>query len=175
MSTIILIRGNSGSGKTTVAKKLHQLLGSKSLLVSQDYIRRNMLHVKDKPGNLAINLIDSIIQYGIQNCNYIIVEGIFVKSIYENMLLNNLQRSNKSLSYYYDLSFEETIRRNNTKKLKKFSKVSMKNWFVPHDFLENKNEKIINEGITQFQMLNIILSDLDLNKLDINTFNKLKI
>ncbi|WP_263851160.1 P-loop NTPase family protein [Apilactobacillus quenuiae] len=134
-----------------------------------------MLHVKDKPGNLSINLIDNIIQYGIQNCTYIIVEGIFIKKIYGHMLFNNLERANKSLSYYYNLSFEETIKRNNTKKLKKFSKTSMKNWFIPHDFLENKNEKIINEEINQFQMLNIILSDLNLNKLDINTFNKLKL
>ncbi|WP_225362947.1 sigma 54-interacting transcriptional regulator [Apilactobacillus quenuiae] len=34
MATIILIRGNSGSGKTTVAKKLHQILGSNKQFIS---------------------------------------------------------------------------------------------------------------------------------------------
>lgn len=58
MSTIILIRGNSGSGKTSVAKELHELLGEGNLLISQDYVRRSMLSVKDEPMNLAIGLIE---------------------------------------------------------------------------------------------------------------------
>ncbi|SUM32585.1 Uncharacterised protein [Staphylococcus gallinarum] len=35
MVNIIIIRGNSGSGKTTVARKLHEILGRGNLLISQ--------------------------------------------------------------------------------------------------------------------------------------------
>ena len=45
--TIIIIRGNSGSGKTTVAKELCKKLGSDCMLLSQDVIRRDILHTKD--------------------------------------------------------------------------------------------------------------------------------
>ena len=40
--TIIIIRGNSGSGKTTVANKLCDKLGEDCMLLSQDVIRRGI-------------------------------------------------------------------------------------------------------------------------------------
>ena len=58
MVNIIIIRGNSGSGKTTVARKLHEILGRGNLLISQDVVRREMLNVHDCPFNLAIPLIE---------------------------------------------------------------------------------------------------------------------
>ena len=58
MVNIIIIRGNSGSGKTTVARKLHEILGRGNLLISQDVVRREMLNVHDRPFNLAIPLIE---------------------------------------------------------------------------------------------------------------------
>ncbi|MDT3958624.1 AAA family ATPase [Staphylococcus kloosii] len=46
---LIIIRGNSGSGKTTIAKALHNELGEDALLLSQDVVRREMLQVHDRP------------------------------------------------------------------------------------------------------------------------------
>jgi len=45
---LIILRGNSGSGKTTIANALHQCLKEQSLLISQDVVRREMLRVKDE-------------------------------------------------------------------------------------------------------------------------------
>lgn len=45
---LIILRGNSGSGKTTIANALHQRLKEQSLLISQDVVRREMLRVKDE-------------------------------------------------------------------------------------------------------------------------------
>lgn len=45
---LIILRGNSGSGKTMIAKALHQFLKEQSLLISQDVVRREMLRVKDE-------------------------------------------------------------------------------------------------------------------------------
>ena len=75
MAVVILIRGNSGSGKSVVARKLHSILGQGNLLISQDNVRREMLNVKDRPNNLAIGLIENILSYGISNCDYVILEG----------------------------------------------------------------------------------------------------
>ena len=55
-SKIIILRGNSGSGKTTVAKELQKKLGYGTLLISQDAIRREMLYVKDGLGTKANSL-----------------------------------------------------------------------------------------------------------------------
>ena len=42
-STLIILRGNSASGKTTIAKQLQEHFGQGTLLVSQDVVRRDML------------------------------------------------------------------------------------------------------------------------------------
>ena len=76
MTKIILIRGNSGSGKTTVATRLQSIFGSGTLLISQDVVRREMLKVKDRPNNLSIGLIETMIEYGKKHCEYVIIEGI---------------------------------------------------------------------------------------------------
>ena len=39
---LVMLRGNSGSGKTTVARFLQHLIGRGTLVVSQDVVRRDM-------------------------------------------------------------------------------------------------------------------------------------
>ena len=45
MSKLIILRGNSGSGKTTVARALQRKFGRNTMVISQDIIRRDMLWV----------------------------------------------------------------------------------------------------------------------------------
>lgn len=162
MSKIIIIRGNSGSGKTTIAKELHNLLGSKSLLISQDYVRRTMLMVHDRPGNLAIDLIETMLNFGIKNCEYTILEGILAKNKYGEMLTKCIEKADTSFIYYYDLSFEETLKRHLTKKEANFGEKEMKSWFTAHDFLGAPNEKILTNTLSKDETLNLICRDLDL-------------
>lgn len=162
MTKVILIRGNSGSGKTTVANELHDILGDGNLLISQDYVRRTMLKVRDRPMNLAIGLIETMINYGIQNCDYIIIEGILAENKYGEMLRKVLKKADIVNSYYYDLSFEETVRRHETKENTDFDTSRMKDWFTPHDLIGIENEKIISEDTTKDDMIKMLLKDLDL-------------
>ncbi len=46
MPKLIILRGNSGSGKTTVAKELQKRFGRNTMLISQDAVRRDMLKEK---------------------------------------------------------------------------------------------------------------------------------
>ncbi len=78
-SKLIIIRGNSGSGKTTIAKSLQNHFGEGTLLVSQDTVRRDMLKVHDRKGNLSHDLIRQIAEYGKDKCEYVILEGILSK------------------------------------------------------------------------------------------------
>lgn len=86
---LIILRGNSGSGKTTIANALHQCLKEQSLLISQDVVRREMLRVKDETGNLSIALLKQLVAFGYQECQYVIVEGIFQKAIYHSFFSGN--------------------------------------------------------------------------------------
>ncbi len=60
MTKFIIIRGNSGSGKTVIARNLRNVVEGRVLLVEQDMVRRHMLNVRDKPNNTAIQLIETI-------------------------------------------------------------------------------------------------------------------
>ncbi|GGB91564.1 AAA family ATPase [Staphylococcus nepalensis] len=164
MAVVILIRGNSGSGKSVVARELHSILGQGNLLISQDNVRREMLNVRDKPNNLAIALIENILSYGISNCDYVILEGILAENKYGIMLRNSLKQADKVLAYYYDLSFEETLKRHESKEFTDFGEMEMRSWFTPKDFIGLENEKAIKEDVTKDEMIKNILEDLGLNE-----------
>ena len=61
MGKLIILRGNSGSGKTTVAKELQKKFGYNTMLISQDEIRRNILWVKDGIDTKALILLNPAI------------------------------------------------------------------------------------------------------------------
>lgn len=65
MSKLISIRGNSGSGKTVLATKLQEKLGSNTMLISHDMIRMKILHVWGKEGiEKSRPLLINLLQYG---------------------------------------------------------------------------------------------------------------
>ncbi|MBF7023377.1 kinase [Staphylococcus kloosii] len=158
---LIIIRGNSGSGKTTIAKALHNELGEDALLLSQDVVRREMLQVHDRPGNLAISLIEQIARYGIEHCQYVILEGILNKEKYNHMLqsLINLPEVTAHI-YYFDLPFEETVRRHNTKKDTDFGEKKMVSWFVERDYLGNDQEEILTQYMNKEEILTKIIGEI---------------
>lgn len=57
MKKLIILRGNSGSGKSTTAKELQNKFGDNTMLISQDAIRIDMLKVKDGENTLALPLM----------------------------------------------------------------------------------------------------------------------
>ena len=69
MGKLIVLRGNSGSGKTTTAKSLQRKLGRNTMLISQDAIRREMLMVTDGPDTKAIPLMKNLLEYGSKHCD----------------------------------------------------------------------------------------------------------
>ena len=60
---LIILRGNSGSGKTTTGKALQRKFGHGTMLISQDVVRREMLFVKDGPDTEASQLLGELAFY----------------------------------------------------------------------------------------------------------------
>ncbi|TGB03623.1 kinase [Halobacillus salinus] len=161
-SKLIILRGNSGSGKTTTAKSLQNNLGHGTLLVSQDVVRRDMLKVHDRDGNPSIDLIRQIAQYGKGECEVVIVEGILNKGRYGEMLKDLIQFYNQeAYIYYFDLSFEETLIRHNTRAQKmEFGENALRAWWNSNDYLGVQGETLFTNDMSQNDVLKQILNQL---------------
>jgi len=162
MPKIIILRGNSSSGKSTVAKILQERVGRGTLVISQDYVRREMLWVKDEPGNQAIDLMENLARYGRQNCEAVILEGILYTDVYESLfrMVKELYKD-KIFAYYFDIPFEETLRRHVLRpNANDFGEAEMKSWWREKDFLPDISERIINEDSSAEETVERIYNDI---------------
>ncbi len=162
LSKLVIIRGNSGSGKTTVAKALQHKLGHNIMVISQDVIRRDILWVKDGADTKALPLLSELLVYGKNNCEIVILEGILNSKWY--MPLFELAKKlfgNNIWAYYYDLTFEETLIRHRTRSSKDdFGKEEMQKWWNEKDFIEVIPEKIISQDISLLNTVEMIIRDI---------------
>lgn len=137
MSILIILRGNSGSGKTATAKELHRRLPpGTALLISQDVIRREMLNVKDRPQNPAIDLIKLNAAFGRAHCDVVIIEGILKRELYNAALLKIAAAFDQTVACYFDIPYEETLRRHQSRpQAQEFGAASLKKWWLEKDYL----------------------------------------
>lgn len=162
MSKIVLLRGNSGSGKSTTAKALQRRLVHSALLISQDYVRREMLCVKDEPNNQAVDLLKNLVIYGSQNCDFVILEGILYADIYESLFKMIADVfTNQIYAYYFDLPFEETLKRHAQKNIShEYGEPEMKRWWRDKDYLVNIREKRLSMEMSLDETVELIYGDL---------------
>jgi gluconate kinase len=156
---LIVIRGNSGSGKTSVAKAVRAAYGRGLAIVGQDNIRRDILRERDVPDGANIGLIDTIARYSLAHGYHVVLEGILTAGRYGSML-EALRRDHISNSafFYLDVSFEETLMRHQTRPLRmEVSAEQMREWYQHLDLLPGKYETVIPEhsplDATVWQML----------------------
>ena len=156
MPMLILIRGNSCSGKTTLAKSLQQTLGNDTLLLSQDTIRRDMLNCKDGPSSCAIPLLGTLIDYGFTHSSITILEGILRSDWYAPLFEKIVSLYGKNiLAYYHDLSFKETVRRHATSpKANEFGAGKLEKWFREKDYISFIAERTISADLSVFEAKN---------------------
>ena len=159
---LIILRGNSGCGKTSTARLLQRQLGYGTMLVSQDVVRREILRAKDSENNPAIQLIYDLCMYG-NNVGYtVILEGILSNKKYGAMLRRLLDDfQGEKLIYYFDISFEETVRRHATKpNAHEFGESEMRQWWKDQDVLNVPGEQRIGEQLSQAEIVDLIHRDV---------------
>jgi hypothetical protein len=147
---LVVLRGNSGSGKSSVAAALRAACGPGVAWVSQDLIRRVILKEKDQPGGANIGLIDQVTRYALDHGFHAIMDGIFYADWYETMLAG-LHRDHAGLSrfYYLDVGWPETLRRHATRpQAAEFGPSQMREWYRPRDLLTAVPEQVISETST---------------------------
>lgn len=162
MNKLIILRGNSGSGKTSVAKELQRQIGRNTLLLSQDKIRREMLWANDGYDTPALPLLIALLQYGHKNNEVTILEGILKSEWYKPLFEEAVRLFDKDIyAYYYDLPFAETLRRHETREKKsEFGEEEMRQWWNEKDYIDFIPEKIIDKEMSLEAVVHMILSDL---------------
>jgi len=163
MSRLIIIRGNSGSGKSTVALKLRHELGYGTMLIPQDVVRRDILRVADNLNNPAIQLIEDIALYGKSIYYDVIIEGILGKEKYGVMLQRLSLHFDNTFAFYFDITFEETLKRHQLKNNKnpEYGEKEMREWWRENDTLGIANENIIPASLTEHETVEFILKVLN--------------
>lgn len=156
---LIVLRGNSGSGKTSTAKALR---GRGTALVEQDYLRRIVLKERDIADGANIGLISQTARYALDHGYDVILEGILSAARYGDML-NTLRHDHvgESSFYYFEISFVETLRRHATRpQASQFGIEEMRGWYRERDLLDFTDERLIPETSSLDETVNRILTQV---------------
>lgn len=151
MPKLIILRGNSGSGKTSAAKALQEKLGPNTMLISHDMVRMQILHVSGEEGvKKSLPLLVELLKYGRRHSEFTILEGILDSMQYRGLFEEAVAEYGSDIfAYYYDLPFEETLRRHSTKPNRSdFGETEMRRWWKEKDLLDVINETIIDKSLT---------------------------
>jgi adenylate kinase family enzyme len=160
---LIILRGNSGSGKSTVAKRLREVSDRKIALVEQDNIRRVILKEKETDDGANIALIAQIVEFALARGYDVILEGILNFRRYGDMLERLRGACPETHVYYFDISFEETLKRHVTKSCAhEFGEKEMREWYKHRDFTNFEGEKIIPEHYSLEQTVGVIAAEAGL-------------
>jgi adenylate kinase family enzyme len=159
---LIILRGNSGSGKTTTGKALQRKFGHGTLLISQDVVRREILFVKDGPNPEADQLLLELALYGKSHCNIVILEGILNSRWYKKLFQSLQDEFNDQIfAYYFDIPFEETLNRHQQKSnAHEFGEKEMREWWNEKDLLDIIPEVCLHKELGLNEIVNIIYQDV---------------
>lgn len=157
---LVVLRGNSGSGKTTTARALRDRLGRGAAWIEQDYLRRVVLREHDRAGGVNIGLIDQTARYALDHGYHVILEGILAEERYGPMLRQlRDDHVGRSSFFYFDLSFEETVRRHATRpQAQQFGVEDMRGWYRERDLLGFVVEQVVSATSSLDQTIEQIIS-----------------
>jgi predicted kinase len=159
---LVVLRGNSGSGKSTTARTLRERLGRGTAWIEQDYLRRILLREHDLPGGVNIGLIDTTVRYALDHGYDVVLEGILDAARYGDMLRRlTTDHHGTTLHYYFDIPFPETVVRHGTRDRRdEFSPDMMRDWYRERDVLPGVEQTVIGPDSALDETVTRILTDL---------------
>ncbi|MEU6910996.1 kinase [Streptomyces coeruleorubidus] len=161
---LVVLRGNSASGKSSVAAGLREEFGRGLALVAQDNLRRVVLREHDVPGAANIGLIDTVARYALDAGFHVVVEGILYADRYGGML-GRLRADHRGAThhYYLDVPFGETLARHATKPIAdEVDETRLRDWYRPLDLLPGGVETVIGADNTLAATIDRVMRDTGL-------------
>ncbi|MEV5548566.1 kinase [Streptomyces sp. NPDC052309] len=161
---LVVLRGNSASGKSSVAAGIRDRFGRGLALVAQDNLRRIVLRERDRPGAANIGLIDLTARYALDAGYHVVVEGILYADRYGDMLARlRADHRGPTHGYYLDVPFAQTLARHATKPIADaVGETQLRDWYRPLDLLPGGVETVIGADSTLTATVDRIMLDTGL-------------
>nr|MDT0516019.1 kinase [Streptomyces sp. DSM 41633] len=161
---LVVLRGNSASGKSSVAAGIRDRFGRGLALVGQDTMRRVVLRERDRPDGANIGLIDTVARYALDAGYHVVMEGILYADHYGGMLARlRADHCGPTHGYYLDVPFEVTLTRHATKPIADaVSEADLASWYRPLDLLPGGVETVIGAASSLDDTVGRILRDTGL-------------
>ncbi|MBM7439980.1 kinase [Streptomyces sp. HB132] len=162
-----MIRGNSASGKSSVAQGLRDHYGRGVAIVGQDVIRRTVLREHDTTGGAGIALLGRIARHALDAGFHVALEEIRYADHYSHMI-TSLVRDHRGVSacYYLDVPLETTLARHASKAdaayLKQVTDSHLTSWYRELELLPGGLEAVIPVDSTLQGTVARIVRDTDL-------------
>jgi predicted ABC-type ATPase len=161
---LVVLRGNSGSGKSSVAAGMRERFGRGLALVGQDNLRRVVLRERDRPGAANIGLIDLTARYALDAGYHVAIEGILYADRYGEMLTRlRADHRGPTHAYYLHVPFEQTLVRHATKPIAhEVGEPQLRDWYRELDLLPGGVETVIGTDSTLGETVDRIMLDTGL-------------
>ncbi|MFI9761485.1 AAA family ATPase [Streptomyces sp. NPDC051963] len=161
---LVFLRGNSASGKSSVAAGIRDRFGRGLALVGQDNLRRIVLRERDRPGAANIGLIDLTARYALDAGYHVVVEGILYSDHYGDMLAElRAAHRGPTHAYYLHVPFQQTLARHATKPTaSEVSEPRLREWYRELDLLPGGTETVIGAGSTLEETVDRIMLETGL-------------
>lgn len=160
---LVVLRGNSASGKSTVARRVQRdLPRGEVAVIGQDHVRRELLWERDSGQGDTVGLLESMVSHCLGIGRITLLEGIFGAERYREMFARMLRDApGSTLVYYLDVSLPETLRRHAGKPIAGHVPAEeVASWYRPHDVLGVPGEQVLGEELDEEQIVVRVLGDL---------------
>ncbi|MFJ9846177.1 AAA family ATPase [Kitasatospora sp. NPDC101155] len=167
---LVVVRGNSASGKSSVAAGIRDRFGRGLAVVAQDNLRRVVLRERDRPGGANIGLIDTVARYALDAGYHVVIEGILYADHYGEML-QRLVGDHRGVTrcYYLDIPIDETVIRHASKADREYlaavTERELRDWYREQDVLPGGIETVIGSDSTLRDTVDRIMRETALSEL----------
>lgn len=161
---LVILRGDSGSGKSTAGAALRERLGGSVALIAQDHIRREMLRRDDSRQRHedAAVLVVALARQALDLGYDVVLDGIFAPHDYGERF-RALARDHRgtTLVYQFDVGIEETVRRHSGRPLAaSVTEDQVRGWYQGWQPLPGIDEHRVGPEVAVDDLVATILSDL---------------
>lgn len=131
MTNLIILRGPSASGKSTVAKKLRNHLEGPVALLDFDVFRDTFLDKKGDYYLVASKLLMQTTETALEARYDVIVDGFYRMENYPDLLPELIENHpQNNYMFYFDVSLETTIKRHQHRdKANEFGEKELREWY----------------------------------------------